>query len=513
MFINGFTAPKRLQTNVFGYKVNGESLVNVWTYLTHKTVRHYSDCHLLLPYADGIFPASLKCPVSTLHLQVFDKYYWKRFKPPDCIIYDLFHGAKLLPKILWNTIATSLQKPSTAYEYCFLSWIEIIKTFFMVDHFQHSHNVKSDMHQICTQSEQIQNAANTSFSMMNLNSFSVEITKAERLNKMFLECIVRNKYLIRNEQYYKICSQEDNKNNIGCLLKRDILNLNLLHMLSLVPGMRLFMDNCAFSTHHGQYHEGGSWATSVSSAPVIHVLRNKMELNHYLLHTMFEFKPASKLNNFLISKTGVNKSYYSLIDILLILRDVIKRESLFDPGNVSVIFCSGELEDTLNVRAFHLSQLRALILAHVTKLQSVTLDDDPTPTRIIRHASLSMCSRTNKDARFTLKPAFLKVIQSVQGTNLGKTVFTYSEIRTLLSMYIVSRKDQLFDQRNIELALVDKDLLGEAFKLAGFHKSQLPKLIQGQLIPVDSDSHRDVTVVTRSCSPGLNVRVIFLDKQ
>ena len=143
----------------------------------------------------------------------------------------------------------------------------------------------------------------------------------------------------------------------------------------------------------------------------------------------------------------------------------------------------------------------------------MTLDDDPTPTRIIRHASLSMCSRTNKDARFTLKPAFLKVIQSVQGTNLGTTVFTYSEIRTLLSMYIVSRKDQLFDQRNIELALVEKDLLGEAFKLAGFHKSQLPKLIQGQLIPVDSDSHPDVTVVTRSCSPCLNVRVIFLDKQ
>ena len=61
----------------------------------------------------------------------------------------------------------------------------------MVEHFQHSHNVKSDMHQICTQSEQIQNAANTSFSMMNLNTFSVEITKAERLNKMFLECIVK----------------------------------------------------------------------------------------------------------------------------------------------------------------------------------------------------------------------------------------------------------------------------------------------------------------------------------
>ena len=64
------------------------------------------------------------------------------------------------------------------------------------------------------------------------------------------------------------------------------------------------------------------------------------------------------LNNFLISKTGVNEPYYSLLEILIIFRDVIKKESMFDPNNVSVILCSTELEDAKNVRAFHLSQLR-----------------------------------------------------------------------------------------------------------------------------------------------------------
>ena len=113
----------------------------------------------------------------------------------------------------------------------------------------------------------------------------------------------------------------------------------------------------------------------MGSAPVTHVLLNRMELNHNLLHTMFQFKPLSRLNNFLISKTGVNKPFYSLLEILIIFRDVIKMESMFDPNNVSVILCSTELEDAKNVRAFHLSQLRGLILTHITKLQDPNFDD------------------------------------------------------------------------------------------------------------------------------------------
>ena len=251
---------------------------------------------------------------------------------------------------------------------------------------------------------------------------------------------------------------------------------------------------------------------------------NRMELNHNLLHTMFQFKPLSRLNNFLISKTGVNKPFYSLLEILIIFRDVIKMESMFDPNNVSVILCSSELKDTLNVKAFHLSHLKGLISTHVTNLQDQNLDDkvtnhsynkfldaDLTPNTIIRHASLSISSLTHKDARCTLQPSFLKVIQSVNGTDSGKTVFSYSEVTTLLSMYILSSKDHLFDHRNTELALVDGDALGSAFGLMGFHRSQLTKLVKSQLISVDNDSPPDVTVVTSSCSPGLTVRVIYLD--
>jgi hypothetical protein len=470
LFIKSFKAPKRLNTNVFGNKVDGASLVDAWPSLADLTTRQYSDCQLSVSYADGLLPAYFESNDS----HISEMYHWRRLKPPDFVFHDIFHRTKLLPKTFWNSIATSLQiKSSSCFSYpcCFLSSMDNAKALFINDQVSHSNNVSSDLNQICTISEQIQNEPNVSFSIIDLNSFFLEITKAERINEIFLECIVSNKPFMIHEYYDKSFLKEDNDNNKSSLLNMDNYNLNSLHMLCPVQGMCLFFNTCdAFSTPHGHYTDVSTGAYFMGSAPVTHVLLNKMEVNHNLLHTIFQFKPLSMLNNFLISKTGIDKPYYSFLEILIIFRDVIRKESMFDPNNVSIILCSSELEDTLNVKAFHLSQLKGLILTHITKLQDLNLykkvnvyinnsllDADLTPTGIIRHASLSISSLTHKDAKFTLQPSFLQVIQSVNGTDSGKTVFSYSEVTTLLSMYILSRKDHLFDYRNKELALDDRD--------------------------------------------------------
>ena len=64
----------------------------------------------------------------------------------------------------------------------------------------------------------------------------------------------------------------------------------------------------------------------------------------------------------------------------------------------------------------------------------------------------------------------------------------------------------MFDFRNIKLALVQDDPLGEAFGLASFHRCQIASLLKSQLVPVDN-SHPDTTVVTSTGSPGVSVNI------
>jgi len=262
-----------------------------------------------------------------------------------------------------------------------------------------------------------------------------------------------------------------------------------------------------------------------------------VELNKNLLNTLFKFNPMSRLKSFLITKTGVEKTYYSLAEILTVLKDIIRGEGMFDHANPSVILCSQDLEEALNMRALHVTEIRDLVLSHITRVpdqslrekfsqqinncrgtaisisrtnlnnEAPTASQPPPPPRIIRTANISTAIFTDKNAKFTLKPKFLKVVRSVPGTDQAKTVFTYEEVTLLLSKYILSRKDAIFDPRNIKLALVAKDPIGDAFGVRAFHRCQVNNLLRSQLIPVNNDCPPDVAIVTNNSSPGVNVLV------
>ena len=175
-----------------------------------------------------------------------------------------------------------------------------------------------------------------------------------------------------------------------------------------------------------------------------------VELNENLLNTLFKFNPMSRLKSYLISKTGVEKTYYSLLEILTVLKDIIRGEGMFDHSNPSVILCSQDLEEALNMRALHVTEIRDLVLSHLTRVPDQSLREKfsqqvskcrgtvvgisrtnlnteaPTapqpspPPRIIRTAYISTAIFTDKNAEFTLKQKFLKVVRSVPGTDQAK---------------------------------------------------------------------------------------------
>ena len=252
-------------------------------------------------------------------------------------------------------------------------------------------------------------------------------------------------------------------------------------------------------------------------------LLEPVELNKNLLNTLYKFQPLSKLKRFLISKTGVEKTYYSLAEILTILKNVIRGEGMFDHANPSVILCSPDLEEALDMRAFHVTEARDLVLSHITIVPDKDLrkrfsqqinnyrgTGDPAPIPVspitIGTANTSTAIFTNKNDKFTLKPKFLKVIQSAQGTHSEKTVYTYEELALLLSKYILSNKNEIFDRRNIKLALVSGTLLGDAFGVKAFHRCQLNNLLRSQLVPVNDNLNPRITIFTTSSLPSVNAR-------
>ena len=249
-------------------------------------------------------------------------------------------------------------------------------------------------------------------------------------------------------------------------------------------------------------------------------LPGPVELNKNLLNSVFKFQPLSKLKKFVINKTGVEKTHYTLAEILTMLKDVIRREGMFDSANPSVILCSRDLEEALNMRALHVTEVRDLVLSHIIKVSDQSLREEhnqkvsdeaprgpipaPTSLRVIKTVNISTVIFTNKNAKFTLKPKFLRVIQSVPDIDMEQTVYTYGEVCLLLSKYMLSKSDEIFDQRNVRLALVSGTLLGEAFGVTAFHRCQVNNLLRGQLIPVKDNLYPEMTILTSTASSDVS---------
>ena len=219
-------------------------------------------------------------------------------------------------------------------------------------------------------------------------------------------------------------------------------------------------------------------------------MSSAVELNKKLLSTLFNVKP--KFNTFLFNKTGVERSYYTLIEIFIILKKIIREEKLFDQTNPSIVMCSPELEEAINVKALHVTQIRNYVLSQLTPTQitvpnifqvineGIDVRNDAHPTAFTN----SIKTHFVNNSKCLLKPSFLNVLRSVHGCDQTKTIFTYQEVLSLFSLYILSRKDEIFDHRNIELALVENDPIGGVFGVKVFHRCQVNKLLSSQLISV-----------------------------
>ena len=63
----------------------------------------------------------------------------------------------------------------------------------------------------------------------------------------------------------------------------------------------------------------------------------------------------------------MEKTYYSLLELLTVLKDIIRGEGMLDSSNPTVIICSQDLEEVLNMRTLYVTEIRDLIWSHLTR--------------------------------------------------------------------------------------------------------------------------------------------------
>ena len=242
------------------------------------------------------------------------------------------------------------------------------------------------------------------------------------------------------------------------------------------------------------------------------------ELNYKLLNTVFLFKEGSKLRTFLLNKEAIDedKKYLTLAVIMLALKKIIKDERLYDENNTAIILCSQELENAINRKAMHSSEVRnevvkqLLIASKQPSLRNILLGQswmqrqeewhpiwntlhleriEASHNTILQLTDeLNIINSIPAHNKFIPMPDFLKVLHLAPGANRGQATFTFSEIICLFSSYILSKREEIFDKRDIKIAIVRNDPLGIAFGVKAFHRNQVVSLIAKQLVPVNQEN-------------------------
>lgn len=207
------------------------------------------------------------------------------------------------------------------------------------------------------------------------------------------------------------------------------------------------------------------------------------------------FLPDSRLRAYLVRKCCAYipptlEEPITLKQVILVLRNIIKSEGLYDKTNPTIIMCGPDLEQALDVKWIHMNQLPIRVMKQMTaELLPGMVDHEYHKKAVKRRGSVGQAPAPKKpelipaEQRFAVTPKFRRVIHEVPGVPRNQVEFTYEELGQILTGYIARRKDKFFDPRNVEVAFIGDDPLGEAFGIQTIHQSQTGKYLQRQLIP------------------------------
>ena len=219
------------------------------------------------------------------------------------------------------------------------------------------------------------------------------------------------------------------------------------------------------------------------------------------------------LFKYICVRTGIVKPTHSLEEVESIILRAVAVQSLYSDKNPEILVCDRELENALNVAALHCSELRTHLLEKILVNVDTGTEQKPlwsalppvikfvggkiqtfgAPLNLTAEFGVSetydSVPRPEKEARFLLKDRLLHFFRNNTAVDQDKTIFSFGEICVLLSTYIIGNKQRLFDMRNIKLCICKGDPLEQALNVDYFHRSQVVRLLRGQIIPYMNADH------------------------
>ena len=194
------------------------------------------------------------------------------------------------------------------------------------------------------------------------------------------------------------------------------------------------------------------------------------------------FHNDSKMHRYLAYKVphriNMDNRQYNLLQVMQALRTVIHDERLYDPLNTTCLWADNALTEAIGMKACHVTEIRGIIADQMRVVNGYeAFNDDVT--------NQSQPSSFNRNGLYAIaNPKFAAALRETSVFN-EKPVYTYMEICEAVSAYVLERKDDLFDKRNIKIVFAHGTTIGEAFKVNIFHRNQVNTLIQRQIKEVD----------------------------
>lgn len=247
------------------------------------------------------------------------------------------------------------------------------------------------------------------------------------------------------------------------------------------------------------------------------------EVNQNILHSHYAFKADSPLRGYIKKKRHLLRWFYTLAEVLTILKEIIRDEEMFDMRNPAIILCDQDLEKALGMKALHVTQIREQVYKQLTVIPSEYKEEilqlkeispianQPLSTPNTRNEPINTAISSagpiatkiepdiykDKSSKFLLKPLFRQVLSILPNFDTNHSFFTFEEVTALLCEYIDLKRESIIDPRNKKLAIVKNDPLGEVFNVDAFHKDQTTSLLKKQLMYVadanESDNLSDIS--------------------
>ena len=87
-------------------------------------------------------------------------------------------------------------------------------------------------------------------------------------------------------------------------------------------------------------------------------MENHLATSKMLSDIIVSFKTDSELKRYIQVKTWLTKAFFTLGEIIAIVKIIIGQEKMYEDRNPAVIICSPELELALDCKALHVTEIK-----------------------------------------------------------------------------------------------------------------------------------------------------------